>query len=230
MLHFIAFFSVDNELEIGRGEINALGDDKEIVELIKKLQDSNEYVKIYNLSETGFNTLLPSISDLVDDYNDEELDGGMWSINFDWEDEKSLVEYLNGEFEEKIVNAVTANANKYLENTIETENGTIYRKDDWENADPDEIIYIGEFGLTELDKLIEEGKNPTDAELIEQNIASSKNTIRAEIKQYYPEATDEWIDKHDLIADIMEFASWEYTATVVAQIDEWDIWDDYPEK
>lgn len=132
--------------------------------------------------------------------------------------------------EEKIVNAVTANANKYLENTIETENGTIYRKDDWENADPDEIIYIGEFGLTELDKLIEEGKNPTDAELIEQNIASSKNSIRAEIKQYYPEATDEWIDKHDLIADIMEFASWEYTATVVDQIDEWDIWDDYPEK
>ena len=132
--------------------------------------------------------------------------------------------------EEKIVNAVTANANKYLENTIETENGTIYRKEDWENADPDEIIYIGEFGLTELDKLIEEGKNPTDAELIEQNIASSKNSIRAEIKQYYPEATDEWIDKHDLIADIMEFASWEYTATVVDQIDEWDIWDDYPEK
>jgi len=132
--------------------------------------------------------------------------------------------------EEKIVNAVTANANKYLENTIETENGTIYRKDDWENADPDEIIYIGEFGLTELDKMIETGKNPTDAELIEQNIASSKNSIRAEIKQYYPEATDEWIDKHDLIADIMEFASWEYTATVVDQIDEWDIWDDYPEK
>lgn len=97
MLHFIAFFSVDNELEIGRGEINALCNNKEIVELIKKLQDSNEYVKIYNLSETGCNTLLPSIIDLVNDYNDEELDGGMWSINFDWEDEKSLVEYLNGD-------------------------------------------------------------------------------------------------------------------------------------
>lgn len=229
MLHFIAFFPVDNELEIGRGEINALCDNKEIVELIKKLQNSNEYVSIYNLSETGCNTLLPSIIDLVNDYNDEELDGGMWSINFDWEDEKSLVEYLNGEFEEKIVNAVTANANKYLENTELTENGIIYRKKDWENADPDEIIYIGEYGLTELGKMIEEGKNPTDAELIEQDIASSKNSIRAEIKQYYPETTDEWIDKHDLIADIMQFASWEYTATVVAQMDEWDIWDDCPE-
>lgn len=124
----------------------------------------------------------------------------------------------------------TMNIDKYLENTINTENGTIYRKEDWENADPDEIIYICEFRLNELGKMIEEGKNPTDDELIEQNIASSKNSIRAEIKQYFPKATDEWIDKHDLIADIMRFVSWEHTETVVVQMDEWDIWDDYPEK
>lgn len=70
----------------------------------------------------------------------------------------------------------------------------------------------------------------TDKELVEEGIASTKNSVRAEIKQYYPNATDEWIDKHNLVDAIIAECSWEYTSTQVDQMSEWDeIWDDYPE-
>ena len=117
----------------------------------------------------------------------------------------------------------------YLNSTTQTENGTIYLKNDWENADPDEIIYIGEYGLDDLTRKVEAGEVKSDEELVAEGIASTKNSIRAEIKQYYPNATDEWIDKHDLIVDIIQSCSWEYTATMVDQMGDWDIWDDYPE-
>ena len=117
----------------------------------------------------------------------------------------------------------------YLNSTTQTENGTIYLKEDWENADPDEIIYIGEYGLDDLTRKVEAGEAMTDNELVEEGIASTKNSIRADIKRYYPNATDEWIDKHNLIANIIGCCSWEYAATMVDQISDWDIWDDYPE-
>lgn len=30
--------------------------------------------------------------------------------------------------------------------------------------------------------------------------------------------------------DIIQCCSWEYAATMIDQIGDWDIWDDYPEK
>jgi len=118
----------------------------------------------------------------------------------------------------------------YLNATSQTDDGMVYRKENWENADPDEIIYIGENGLCDIMQYVENGEVKTDDELVELNIASTKNSIRETIKEIYPDATDEWIDKHDLITHIVQCCSWEYASTIIDQMSEWDdIWDDYPE-
>lgn len=118
----------------------------------------------------------------------------------------------------------------YLNATSQTDDGMVYRKENWENADPNEIIYIGENGLCDIMQYVENGEAKTDDELVELNIASTKNSIRETIKVVYPDATDEWIDKHDLITHIVQCCSWEYASTIIDQMSEWDdIWDDYPE-
>ena len=159
----------------------------------------------------------------MEDYNAEELDGGWFCTKFKWfgtEDE--LWNFLHDK------PTALDHMRSYLNSTTQTENGTIYLKNDWENADPDEIIYIGEYGLDDITRKVEAGEVMTDKELVEEGIVSTKNSIRAEIKQYYPNATDEWIDKHELIDDIIQSCSWEYTSTKVDQMGDWDIWDDYP--
>lgn len=116
---------------------------------------------------------------------------------------------------------------KYLDNTTATENGVIYIKDKWKLADNDEIVYIGEYGLDEIEKRLNDGESLTDAQLVGLGIASTKNSIREEIKMYYPDATDKWIDRHNLIEDIISNCSWECTSTMIDQMDNWDIWEDY---
>lgn len=223
MIHFIAFFPVDNSLEYCGSDFNGLTE-KTILFKLRELKRKGEEVRFYNLSNADYDSVFPNIRELVSDYNAEELDGGWFCTKFEWyDDEEELYKYLHTE-------PITLDHMKrYLDDTTETENGTIYRKEDWEKADDDEIIYIGEYGLDDLTRKVEEGEVMTDKQLVEEGIASTKNSIRAEIKQYYPNATDEWIDKHDLIADIIQSCSWEYTATMVDQMGDWDIWDDYPE-
>lgn len=122
------------------------------------------------------------------------------------------------------------NIKKYIDGEIQTENGTIWRKEDYKNANPDEIVYIGEYDLDALEEYYDKGQDLTDEEIIEKQIGDTRNTIRQTIKQYYPNATDEWIDKHNLVDTIIAECSWEYTSTQVDQMSEWDeIWDDYPE-
>ena len=116
---------------------------------------------------------------------------------------------------------------KYLDNTTTTYNGVIYIKDGWEFADNDEIVYISEYGLEDIEELLSKGECLTDKQLVERGIASTKNSVRAEIKASYPNATDEWIDRHNLVADIINECSWEYTSTMIDTMDSWDIWEDY---
>lgn len=122
------------------------------------------------------------------------------------------------------------NIKKYLDNVSATENGYVYKREDYDTAPDDEIVYIGEFDLDTLQKFCDDGEDLTDNEIIEKSLGDSRNTIRQTIKVYLPNATDEWIDKHNLIDDIIQSCTWECPATMIDQMDDWDIWVDYPEK
>ena len=121
------------------------------------------------------------------------------------------------------------NIKKYLDNQTETENGYVYKREDYDTAPENEIVYIGEYDLGELQTLCDDGKDLTDEEMLEQGIGDTKATIRQTIKDYWTNATDEWIDKHDLIDDIIQSCTWECPATMIDQMGDWDIWDDYPD-
>ena len=122
------------------------------------------------------------------------------------------------------------NIQKYLDNQEQTENGYVYKREDYNTAPENEIVYIGEYDLAQLQTFCDDGEDLTDEEMLEQGIGDTKATIRRTIKEYHPNATDEWIDKHDLINDIIQSCTWESPATMIDQMDSWDIWDDYNEE
>lgn len=122
------------------------------------------------------------------------------------------------------------NIEKYLNNQTETENGHVYKREDYTTAPDNEIVYIGEYDLGELQTFCDDGEDLTDEEMLEQGIGDTKITIRRTIKDYWPNATDEWIDKHSLIDCIIQACTWESPATMCDQMGDWDeIWDDYPD-
>lgn len=123
------------------------------------------------------------------------------------------------------------NARFFLDNAEQTENGRIYRDKDYRNTPDDAIVYIGEFDLGVLQSFYNDGEDLTEEEMLKQGIGDTKATIRRTIKDYWINATDEWIDKHDLINCIISECTWESPATMIDQMGEWDeIWDDYPEE
>lgn len=122
------------------------------------------------------------------------------------------------------------NIKKYIDGQIQTENGYVYKREDYTTAPDNEIVYIDEYDLGELQTLCDDGKDLTDEEMLEQGIGYTKATIRQTIKDYWTNATDEWINKHGLIECIIQACTWESPATMIDQMGDWDeIWDDYPD-
>lgn len=122
------------------------------------------------------------------------------------------------------------NIKKYIDGQIQTENGYVYKREDYTTAPDDEIVYIGEYSLGTLEQMLNKNQDLTDNEIIEKSLGDSRNSIRQTIKDYWTKATDEWIDKHGLIDDIIQACTWESPATMIDQMGDWDeIWDDYPD-
>lgn len=226
MQQFIAFIPVDNGLDLGRNDFENVNN-VERLNAIKSLKGIGVNVKIYNISDKTYKSHFLSLLDFITDYNDEELDGGFWVIDFTCPDEKKLLDFLYGE--KKKLTPIN-NMQFYLDNAEQTENGCVYKNRNYDTAGDDEIVYISEDGLNQLQIRFDEGKSLSDSELVKMHIASTKNSIRQTIKDYWTKATDEWIDKHELIADVIQSCTWEYAATMIDQMGNWDIWDDYPEK
>ena len=78
----IAFYKVDNSLNYERHSFDAMCDEPEkILEMLNKLP--GEELKIYDANNYGYaHRVQPNLVDFEEDYNDEELDGGWWSIVF----------------------------------------------------------------------------------------------------------------------------------------------------
>lgn len=86
MKRSLAFYKVDNSLGYERHTFDDIYDDPyRIQEMLFKLP--NDECRIYDLS-TNLNGagMFLDLSDLIDDYNDEELDGGWWSVLLEFPD------------------------------------------------------------------------------------------------------------------------------------------------
>lgn len=75
----LAFYAVYNRLDYDRHTFDSIYDKpEEILEKLKMLPEA-EY-RIYDLSTTSTNTKNYTLGDFVEDYNNEMLDGGWWTI------------------------------------------------------------------------------------------------------------------------------------------------------
>lgn len=86
MKRSLAFYKVDNSLGYERHTFDDIYDDPcRIQEMLFKLP--NDECRIYdlntNLKRAG---MFLDLSDLIEDYNDEELDGGWWSVLLEYPD------------------------------------------------------------------------------------------------------------------------------------------------
>lgn len=122
----------------------------------------------------------------------------------------------------------------FVDNVINTDNGVIYKNEEIFENSYDEICYIPEYGLEELEELIKEGKNLTEIEIIERGIGFSHNSLIREIIIFYDEnCTEEQIKQSKLkynnkVIDvkkskldkvIFEYLDWTYPTTLMSDID-----------
>lgn len=96
-------------------------------------------------------------------------------------------------------------------------NGVIYKNDDAFKAENDEICYISEGGLDDIEDLFIEGKDLTDNELIEQGIAESYSSI---IKQIIDAEFECNLTPHEIAEYLYYNADWAYISTYIMQIGE----------
>lgn len=75
MRKYLVFYPVENELGLGRRTFDAMTDE----EAWKKLGEV-EGIRVYDLTRSDRNGRTLDMGDFMEDYNDEELDGGWWSI------------------------------------------------------------------------------------------------------------------------------------------------------
>ncbi len=75
----LAFYAVSNSQDYERHTFDN-DEPQQIWEKLNRLKD--EEWKFYEIDKHGFDTRMPSASDFVEDYNDEELDGGWWCVLF----------------------------------------------------------------------------------------------------------------------------------------------------
>lgn len=75
MRKYLVFYPVNNELGLDRHTFDAMTDE----EAWKELQKS-EWIRVYDMTRSDRNGRMLDMGDFVEDYNDEELDGGWWSV------------------------------------------------------------------------------------------------------------------------------------------------------
>lgn len=72
---YAVFYPVNNNKEYDRHTFDTYTDDKIIAEMLREVDG----IKVYNL-ECNNRAKDVCLYDLVEDYNNEELDGGYWMI------------------------------------------------------------------------------------------------------------------------------------------------------
>lgn len=84
---FLFFYKVDNDREFTRDFFDGMQPEK-AAEILTDLNDEEGGVVFYDLDNSHPNGRFRNMQDFVEDYNDEELDGGYWSLLLDISYEK----------------------------------------------------------------------------------------------------------------------------------------------
>lgn len=74
-MRYAVFYPVNNNKGYDRHTFDNYTDDKIIAEMLREVDN----LKVYNLDCTNRSKEV-CLYDLIEDYNDEELDGGYWMI------------------------------------------------------------------------------------------------------------------------------------------------------
>lgn len=90
MRKYLVFYPVDNELKFERHTFDAMTDEEAWNELQKL-----EGARVYDMTRSDRNGQMLDMGDFVEDYNDEELDGGWWSIVLALPEEQEEVKELD---------------------------------------------------------------------------------------------------------------------------------------
>ena len=84
---FLFFYPVDNSKEYDRHTFDGMKPE-EAAKLLLDLKDSGECVPYYDMNDKHPNGRFLNMEDFVDNHNDEDLDGGFWSVRLDVSYEK----------------------------------------------------------------------------------------------------------------------------------------------
>ena len=110
-----------------------------------------------------------------------------------------------------------ANIDKYIDNTIQTENGYCYKDDNAFDNDFDKACYIPEAGIEALEEMQIEGEDKTDLELIEDWDIYTRNSLRQLIleymQQYDPNYRLEDVVESELDVIVFQFCDWQCPET-----------------
>ena len=116
-----------------------------------------------------------------------------------------LVQYV-----EKLNESKAMNIDKYLDNTIKTHNGYVYKSEDAFNNHPYKICYISE---NRIDELIEKYKKKNidlnDGEIISFDLGESRHTIIAHIKEYFELQNVDIIKEKKIDRLVFEYLDWQ---------------------
>lgn len=92
MRKYLVFYPVENELNYERHSFDLMSDEEAWKELQKL-----ESARVYDMTRSDRNGQMLDLGDFVEDYNDEELDGGWWSIILtlpeEQEEQRGLIGY-----------------------------------------------------------------------------------------------------------------------------------------
>lgn len=219
-MRYICYINIDilsNYITLN--DINELPNDKR-VNLIGQLYNTygDQYIQIFNLTE-NYDTFFNDLSDFVFKCNQDMIDfDNSWCIIINCDDDSEIYSVSS-----------KRNIDKYIEEAQYCDEGRYYRNSDYKNAKDDEIVYISDYSLSE--RLNDAKFDLTDAELIDKGIAETKRTIRDAIKWHFDSATNAWIDKHDLVNNIIESCHGKAITTEIYEISEDDeVMEDYPKE
>ena len=110
---------------------------------------------------------------------------------------------------------------RFLENTINTENGVVFKSDEIFDRHNDEVCYIQESGLEALEDADHE---MTDEEIIKAGIGESYNSILEQCKETFDEDPEYFIEDvevknpEELAESVFCIADWACIGTYLADI------------